>query len=975
MKRQRIAAFFLAVATVASVLSLSVSAAYPMTCTVYYKDTFGRQLSPSVTVTTDAANPSLRVPSPVMEGYILQNSEDAIVTYEKMDLYFPPSNYDRSGTATYTVVYAKAYTVTVHYVSSDGISMFADKTFTGKTGDSYAIPSPTDTGYSPDRTSISGTVKGYDQDFTVTYYPKTYTVSYDANGGTGAPAVQLKTSGKNLILSMQKPTKAEDQFLGWSTSSSSSSIAYQPGDTYSANASVTLYAVWAGGNFTVTYNAAGGSGAPAPQIKQYGIPLALSDQVPKRSGYVFLGWGTDIHSALYQPGDTYTFNRDLTLYAVWGTSASYIISYDANGGSNAPAGQTKIAGIPLTLSDQIPTRTGYVFLGWAESRTASTAAYRAGGTFTKNQYTTLYAVWHKNTGGSGKTYRITYMANGGNFAPAAQTQKEGWAVQITAGVPRRDGYRFLGWSENSRATVASYHAGDYYMPNRNVFLYAVWEKRPSYYVFYDANGGIGAPEKQEKIYNVNLLLASEKPTKEGSAFLGWATDPQAREAEYMPGDRYTENASVILYAIWQNDHYDFAVSGMTVTPDPVYQYDQAIVRISAENMDPYHSYTNIPVAIYLNNRLVHSTTVNFAAGSVNHVIFTLSVGALEGRQSLNVRINWAHRNEEVSAENNTKSVGFEVEKRIQIEVHPVSPNGAYFAGYEVISSFMVSSTTEILPDENLCFELEVYTVQGESETRILTRTKCGIVVPANGENLVWFRWNIPVGMEGTLLLCRGTVNGQGVGSASGFFTETVQGMLSSQTPNTVYAGKAPEGDNGKISAPEESAGSATWNQWEYIEGEFVLRQYGIEVSGSPKLMPNSSSAIYADGVWEMKSGYGVSLTWAPTLSQLSGFLMPDEDAYTGIQAALAVFPEYAYSLAEGEYRVLECEGEGVRFAENPDAAGERIHFIPIYVADGDYIVSVAASQIWTPAGMITAKRNCYVRIHGSVYDDFYIGLS
>lgn len=727
--------------------------------------------------------------------------------------------------------------------------------------------------------------------------------------------------------------------------------------------------------YKVTYNAAGGKGAPAPQIKQHGVPLVLSDQVPTRQGYIFLGWGQNTIVASYQPGDTYTYNRDLYLYAVWQVPASYIISYDANGGSGAPQGQTKIENEPLVLSSQIPKRTGYVFLGWSEDPDAAAPTYRAGSTFTENRGTTLYAVWLKNSGsGTGRTYRITYMANGGHLAPAAQTQKEGWAIQITSGTPRREGYRFLGWSENMHATTATLLAGDYYMPNRNVYLYAVWKKVADYIVQYDANGGTGAPEPQNKPYNGSIRLSSTEPTLSGWDFVGWATTPDASQAEYLPGSTYSKDASVVLYAVWQNEDYDFTIEKISVAPNPISQYGKVSITVRAVNLDANHSYTAVPIQLRLNYQLKSTKTVDFDAGGTVDVIFTLSVGALEGKQYLDALINWDNRSKEANPYNNMGFGEFDVEKRIQAAVTPIQPNGDYVAGNEVITSFLFSSTASILPDHDVRFDFEVYLLQGEAEIRILTQSESQIVVPAGGENLVWFRWQIPDGIEGTQLKCKGVLRGTGV-EAEASFTMVIQSADTSQVPDTSFVGKAPEGYDGKIPAPEESAGSATWNQWEYIDGEFVLRQYGIEVSGSPELTSNSPSAVYADGVWEMKSGYGVSLIWAPTFSQLSGFLMPDEDAYTGIQAALAVFPEYAYSLAEGKYRVLECGEDGIRFAENPDAAGERIHFIPIYVADRDYIVSVAASQIWTPAGMIIAKRNCYVRIHGSVYDDFYIGLS
>lgn len=85
-------------------------------------------------------------------------------------------------------------------------------------------------------------------------------------------------------------------------------------------------------------------------------------------------------------------DRTATAYAERDT---YTVSYNANGGSGVPNNQTKTYGIDLTLSSIIPTREGYKFLGWATSSTATTATYSAGGTFTTNANTTLYAVWER----------------------------------------------------------------------------------------------------------------------------------------------------------------------------------------------------------------------------------------------------------------------------------------------------------------------------------------------------------------------------------------------------------------------------------------------------------------------------------------------------------------------------------------------------------------------------------------------------
>lgn len=70
-----------------------------------------------------------------------------------------------------------------------------------------------------------------------------HTVSYNANGGSGAPGSQTKWWGEFLTLSNTRPTRANHTFLGWATSANGA-VAYQPGGRYGADNNVTLYAKW-----------------------------------------------------------------------------------------------------------------------------------------------------------------------------------------------------------------------------------------------------------------------------------------------------------------------------------------------------------------------------------------------------------------------------------------------------------------------------------------------------------------------------------------------------------------------------------------------------------------------------------------------------------------------------------------------------------------------------------------------------------
>lgn len=145
-----------------------------------------------------------------------------------------------------------------------------------------------------------------------------YKITFNANGGSGAPGQQTKYYGKTLKLSSTKPTRIGYTFQGWGTSASGS-VVYASGGNYTANAADTLYAIWKANTWTVKYDANGGTGAPGDQTKTYGVTLKLSTTMPTLTNYNFLGWGTspDSTTVAYQAGADYTNNAAITLYAIW----------------------------------------------------------------------------------------------------------------------------------------------------------------------------------------------------------------------------------------------------------------------------------------------------------------------------------------------------------------------------------------------------------------------------------------------------------------------------------------------------------------------------------------------------------------------------------------------------------------------------------------------------------------------------------
>ncbi len=386
----------------------------------------------------------------------------------------------------------------------------------------------------------------------------TYMISYDANGGTGAPAAQTIDIAKNATISSVKPTRTNYTFLGWATSATATKATYSPSASYTAKKSVTLYAVWKASTYVITYNANGGTGAPTAQTATSGREVSLSATKPTRSGFTFKGWATkpDATSAQYAAGAKYTGKNNVTLYAVWVKNATptptpapapavqkITITYDANGGTGAPVATTGEVG-KISLSPVMPTRAGCSFLGWSTDKTASSASYQPGAKYSGSTSATLYAVWKQII------IVISYDANGGTGAPASQNANYGQSFTISSTKPTRSGYEFLGWNVDKGAKVASHASGQVASFTDNTVLYAVWEQAP-HVIKFDANGGTGAPATIST-RDGEIVIPEARPAREGYMFMGWGLSVTDTEPKYQPGDIVKESIeNVTFYAVWQ----------------------------------------------------------------------------------------------------------------------------------------------------------------------------------------------------------------------------------------------------------------------------------------------------------------------------------------------------------------------------------------------------------------------------------------
>lgn len=227
-------------------------------------------------------------------------------------------------------------------------------------------------------------------------------------------------------------------------------------------------------------------------------------------------------------------------------TTSYVVTYNVNGGTGTIESQTKWYDEPLSLSTDKPTRTGYTFVGWASSKSATEAEYVAGASYTDNVSAVLYAVWRINT------YTVSYNANGGTGAPSSQIKTYGETLVLSDVEPTKEDYLFIGWGTSADDTTVDYEAGGDYTKNAAVTLYAIWVR--TYTIHYDANGGENAPEDQIKVTNIALSLTNAIPTKANGVFVGWSTVPDGG-AEYYPCYDYVKDVDLTLYAVWESTEH------------------------------------------------------------------------------------------------------------------------------------------------------------------------------------------------------------------------------------------------------------------------------------------------------------------------------------------------------------------------------------------------------------------------------------
>lgn len=220
-----------------------------------------------------------------------------------------------------------------------------------------------------------------------------YEVVFDANGGINAPSYQPKIPGTSLKLTTRTPQKAGYTFKSWNTNSTGSGKSYSSGGNFSLDASTTLYAQWSANSYYVMFNANGGTTSTSLKTVKYNSVYGTLPTA-NRDGYIFKGWYTSaIGGTKVTSSTVFNVTESIILYAQWEKS-SYKITYNTNGGvGNVPSATAYSYGTKAIITDIVPSRDGYEFLGWATRADASEAEHKANDEYVVCNDITFYAVW------------------------------------------------------------------------------------------------------------------------------------------------------------------------------------------------------------------------------------------------------------------------------------------------------------------------------------------------------------------------------------------------------------------------------------------------------------------------------------------------------------------------------------------------------------------------------------------------------
>ena len=391
---------------------------------------------------------------------------------------------------------------------------------------------------------------------------KSYTVTWNANGGTVNPASTTKTHGSTLG-TLPTPTRASTAeysytFAGWFTAASGGT---QITASTTVTKDVTYYAHWTATkrSYTATFNGNGG-GTPSPSTitKEYNTALGTLPTCT-RTGYTFLGWYT-ASSGGTKISTTTVVTKDITYYAQWSIN-SYTLTFNPNGGTVTPTSKNleynSAYGTLPTPTRASDAQYTYTFAGWYTAATGGTQVTTTTKMAAKD--TTIYAHWTSNT----RSYTVSYQTTYGTLNRTSQSVAYNSRGSCTLTMPNNTAeftYTFVGWytAANGGGTkVGSELTLETPAIKGTVTYYAyVTRSTKSYTHTFNANGGgTVSPATITKAYNTAL---GTLPTvsRTGYTFVGWF-DTSAASGGTQATTATKVTGTKTWYARWSINSYTF----------------------------------------------------------------------------------------------------------------------------------------------------------------------------------------------------------------------------------------------------------------------------------------------------------------------------------------------------------------------------------------------------------------------------------
>lgn len=400
---------------------------------------------------------------------------------------------------------------------------------------------------------------------------KSYTVTWNPNGGTVDPTSTTKTHGSTLG-TLPTPTRAADvqytyTFKGWFTAATDGT---QVSASTIVTKNVTYYAQWTATprSYTVTFNGNGG-GTPNPSIitKTYGSELGTLPTC-SRKGYTFLGWYT-ASSGGTKISSTTKITGTVTYYAQWSIN-SYTLTYNVNGGNAvSPASKSvqygSAYGTLPTPTKNSDTEFTYAFAGWYTAASGGTQV--TANTTMGAGNTTIYAHWTATR----RSYTISYQTTYGSLNRTSQSVAYGSKGSCTLTMPSNNAqytYTFRGWytAANGGGTkVGSSLTLETPSVTGAATYYAYVTRAVNRYTFtFNANGG-STPSSSSITKNYNEAIGT-LPTCSRAAdntytytFAGWFdTSATSGGTQLTTTTKVTSNKT--WYARWTTTYKNYTVT-------------------------------------------------------------------------------------------------------------------------------------------------------------------------------------------------------------------------------------------------------------------------------------------------------------------------------------------------------------------------------------------------------------------------------